>query len=1060
LVFTGYMGIEYVELQSMSNFSFLEGGSHPEELVQQSSSLGYKALSITDTNSFAGIVRGFFTAKDLGFKYITGCRLKAKKNITDNIFEVLAYPMTRSSYGKLCTLISKGNLDAEKGDCLLSLEEIIEIQKEIIFIIVPPRTIEGYSSVFENKKMEFKKQIDFFYNNIIDKRNIFLAFTYYYGNLETERHEFIHTLSKKYHIGLIATGDIVYHAPERKALQDIITCIREHCEIKKAGFLLKHNSERYLKPLSEICRLYRHHPEALKSTLHVAEACRFSLEELRYEYPSEVREGHTCAHEYLKKLTLEGAIVRYPDGIPQKVLELIEKELLLIKKLKYEDYFLTCYDIVKQAKSLGILCQGRGAAANSAVCFCLGITSVNPAKIELLFERFVSQARNEPPDIDIDFEHERREEIIQYIYDKYGRNRAGLVSNVINYRSRGAVREVGKALGFPLDTIDKVASIIYRWNDCKISKADLRGFGIDTESEVFKNWVRLSAELSGFPRHLSQHCGGFVISEKSLMETVPVLKSAMPSRTIIEWNKDDIDLLGMLKIDILALGMLSCIKKALEYINQKENTKPPLQLHSIPAEDPGVYDMLCKADSLGVFQVESRAQMSMLPRLKPRCFYDLVIEIAIVRPGPIHGNMVHPYLKRRMGIEKAFYPNEKVKSILEKTLGIPLFQEQAMRLVMAAADFTPEEAEKLRRSIAAWKRNEKSLTTYYDKIRQGMRKNGYENDFIENCLNQMKGFSEYGFPESHSASFALIVYASSWIKKYHPAEFAAALINSQPMGFYAPAQIIRDAIQHGVKVEPIDILKSEWDCTVLDGQGLRLGFRLIKGLQENQALNITAMRSLFPKLDSIEELYSLSNLSNLHIRRDSLAAIAKADGFGGMGLSQREALWKIKGLPKESAEFDPNFRDTLPQLPLMTLEQSMYSDYKFTGLSLKAHPMQLLRDELKKRAVVKSSELKNVPAKSVQKTAGLVICRQRPGTAKGTVFLTLEDEDGITNLIIWPNIYEKQHKIITSSTAVIAKGRIERTGDVMHMIVLNLESIDNLSKALKDSNLESLSYSY
>lgn len=1059
MVFTRDMDLDYIELQCMSNFSFLEGGSHPEELVHAASELGYKGISIADTNSFAGVVRGFFSAKELGLRYLVSTRLKAKINSKINIFEVLAYPQTREAYGRLCTLLSTGNLRAEKGDCLISIEEILQIQKDIYFIAVPPRSIESASVYFEQRKLEFIEQLNLLHSGLKDRSKVFLALSYSYCNLENSRLELLLDLSAKLNIELIATNDVIYHSSQRKALQDVITCIREHTEIKKAGFLLKHNAERYVKPLKEIRRLYRLYPNALKNTLKLADACPFSLLDIKYEYPHEVRSESCSSSEYLMKLTFEGANIRYGNAIPVQVESVLEKELELIKKLKYEDYFLTCYDIVKQARSMGILCQGRGAAANSAVCFCLGITSVDPSKIELLFERFVSQARNEPPDIDIDFEHERREEIIQYIYDKYGRDRAGLVSNVITYRHRGSVREVGKALGYSLETINSVTSLIHRWNECKVPREDLLNLGLNPDDITFKNWVRLSAELAGFPRHLSQHCGGFIISEHKLSEIVPILKSAMPSRTIIEWNKDDIDLLGMLKIDILALGMLSCIRKALAYINEKENQPDKYQLYNLPMEDPEVYDMLCHADTLGVFQVESRAQMSMLPRLRPRCFYDLVIEIAIVRPGPIHGNMVHPYLKRRQGFEEVTYPNDKIKFILEKTLGIPIFQEQAMRLVMVAADFTPDEAEKMRRSIAAWKRNEKNISMFYEKIRTGMLRNGYSTEYVENCLNQMTGFSEYGFPESHSASFAFLVYASSWIKRYYPAEFAAGLINSQPMGFYAPAQIVRDAMHHGVEILPVSILKSCWDCTV-KGNSLQLGLRMVRGLQEKQVEIITYLRNSYPPFKSIEEIYSLAHFSNLYLRKDTLSAIAKADGFQEMGLNQREALWIIKGLPKSSAAFDRNFKENAPQLPLMSLEQSMYSDYKNTGLSLKAHPIGIIREQLNKARVIKNIDLKTAPAKSKQRVAGLMICRQRPETAKGTVFLTFEDETGIVNLIVWPKVYEKYNKIITNSIAAIAEGRVERTGEVMHLIVFNIQSIDDMSKGMTESNLESLSYSY
>jgi error-prone DNA polymerase len=851
-----------------------------------------------------------------------------------------------------------------------------------------------------------------------------------------------------------------------------------------AGYLLAQNGERHLKPVDEMVRLFREDRPALERTLELTEmTAGFSLDELRYEYPTEICPAGHDVHTYLTEKTWAGARERYPSGIPAKVEQAIKEELALIRELAYEKYFLTCHDIVVFARSRGILCQGRGAAANSVVCFCLGITSVDPATIDLLFARFVSKERNEPPDIDIDFEHERREEVIQYIYTKYGRERAGLTCAVITYRYRSAIREVGKALGLSLEIVDKLAKLVHRWTDCIIAAEDLRALGLDPNDSTIQNAIRLSHELLGFPRHLSQHVGGFIISQEPLSETVPIRNSGMEDRTIIEWDKDDIDALGMLKIDVLALGMLTCIRKALEFVNlrRSETGAAPLALHSIPPNDTGVYDMICRADTVGVFQIESRAQMSMLPRLRPRCFYDLVIEVAIVRPGPIHGNMVHPYLKRRSGKEKIHFPDEQVKAILGKTLGVPLFQEQAMRLAIVLADFSPGEAEKLRRAMAAWKRNKEVIATFKQKIVAGMTQNGYSVEFAETCMEQIKGFSEYGFPESHAASFAHLVYASAWIKHHYPAEFAAALLNSQPMGFYAPAQIVRDAQDHGVCVRGADIAYSGWDTRIEEDDvskhpAIRLGLRLFKGVPRNETELL--LRSLERHRDGTRG-ETIKNIETfwLAVTRDytdslerpyrsTLQALARGDAFGSFGLTRREALWAIRGLPEiplpvERATLGYQVQEPARSfLPKTTTQQEMFADYAASGLSLKGHPIGFIRHELTRRKVSTAGALKSLTKSPRDRTvsiAGVAIIRQRPGTAKGVVFITLEDETGITNLIIRPDVFEKYRRIVLSSSCLLATGHLDRIGEVVYINTFALESIDSL---IAGQAQQGQSYSY
>jgi len=1101
-------GAEYAELETTSNFSFLRGGSHPEELVTRASELGYRALAVTDHATLAGIVRAHSAARDLPLQYIVGSRLTFSffsslnggplaKNPIPYQFSLLAYPLSREGYGRLCTILTKGKRRAKKGACELVLEDFLEQSQEIAVTLCPPYPQGLPNQAKDVAFTDFSKVIK---DSLSDPTLISIALSRDYSHLARRHSDNVLSLSTYLGVPVVATGNVHYHIAGRRPLQDVLTCIREKCTIQSAGFRLLQNAERYLKPPHEIARLFRDIPGALTRTLEIASWCAgFSLDQLRYEYPEEVCPDNRGPAEYLRELVFKGAESRYPDGMPQKVLQTIDQELTLIQELEYEKYFLTCHDIVAFARSRGILCQGRGAAANSAVCFCLGITSVDPDRINLLFARFISKERKEPPDIDIDFEHERREEVIQYIYEKFGRDRASLTCEVITYRYRSAIKDVGKALGLPPRIVEGLAKAVHRWTNHVVNAEELRELGLNPESVTVKNTFALAKELLGFPRHLSQHVGGFIISQRPLSETVPIGNAGMDSRTIIEWDKDDIESLGMLKIDVLALGMLTCIRKALSLINRRllEERSPlyPLQLHSIPAEDQKVYDMICRADTIGVFQIESRAQMSMLPRLKPRCFYDLVIEVAIVRPGPIQGNMVHPYLKRRNGLEQTFFPDARVAEILGKTLGVPLFQEQAMRLAIVLANFSPGEAELLRRAMAAWKRDKGVIATFKKRIVAGMLSNGYSEAFAENCMNQIKGFSEYGFPESHAASFALLVYASAWIKCYFPTEFATALLNSQPMGFYSPSQIVSDAQQHGARTLPVDACQSDWDCTIEKHQGspaLRLGIRLVRGIGEEQALLLREAQRSYGGFSSIHDLWRKTHLlgrkfpdqessrteGNAFFRRNTLELLAQADAFSSLSLGQRAALWEIKALPfsptgAESLEREaPDGAGTQVALPFMGAQQSMFEDYRMTGLSLKGHPLQFVRERLTKRGVSTAASLKVRPLKrnsgynssygdeNVVAVAGIAIVRQRPGTAKGVVFITIEDETGIANLIIRAETFERFHRIIISSSALFARGTLDRVGEVVYVSASYLESLDEEVLISKDANLPNLSYSY
>ncbi len=1041
----------YAELAVTTNFSFLRGASHPEEFVECAATLGHAAGAIADRNSLAGIVRAHVAAKQSAIPLAIGCRLVLSDPAD---LCVLVYPTSRAAYANLCRLLTLGKRRAPKGECHLTLHDLIDHHEGLLAVVIPPRvlderfieTLRGMAGVFDDDRLS-------------------LAACVQYGPDDAIRLEQVAALGAMTGVRVAAINDCHYHDPARRALQDVITCIRLGCTLDDAGYRLAANAERHLKSPDEMARLFASIPGACVRSAEVAlRAAAFSLDELRYEYPDEIVPAGCTMMGHLRDLTERGARERYPEGVggvPEKVRALIEHELTLIDELGYAPYFLTVQDIVVFARSRGILCQGRGAAANSAVCFCLGVTSVDPGRVTLLFERFISKERNEPPDIDIDFEHERREEVIQYLYSKYGRDRAALTAEVITYRGRSAVREVGKAMGLSLDAVDRLAKSLDWWDSGVVAFDRLAALGFNPDDTTLRLALELAGQLIGFPRHLSQHVGGFVITRTALCELVPIENASMPDRTVIEWDKDDIDALGMLKVDCLGLGMMTAIRKALDMIDAHEGER--YELATLPPEDPAVYDMICQADTVGVFQVESRAQMAMSPRLRPRCYYDLVIEVAIVRPGPIQGGMVHPYLRRRAGLEQAEYPDDRVRAVLERTLGVPLFQEQAMALAVVAAGFTPGEADQLRRSMAAWKRSGNAILRFEAKLIEGMTSRGYTREFAECVFEQIKGFSGYGFPESHAASFAHLVYASAWIKRHHPAAFACALINSQPMGFYAPAQIVADAQRHGVEVRPIDVNASAWDCTLerseavgdpradpaswgRGGPALRLGMRLVKGLARADAEAIErAVRARGP-FAAVERLRRVSG-----VRIASVRALARADAFGSMGLDRRRALWQVRALRDEPMPLFDGLadRDDDPpaRLPPIAPLRSTIDDYATTGLSLKPHPLAYLRGHLDALGAATARELADEdrsPHGRRVRVAGLVLVRQRPGTASGIVFITLEDETGIANLILRPKVYQRFRSAARHGLVILVHGTVERQGTVVHVMTRRVETLDGL----------------
>jgi error-prone DNA polymerase len=1069
------------EVAATSNYTFLHGGSHPEELVRRAAELGYVAVGICDVNSLAGIVRAHVAARQASVQLLVGVRLRLRgmsshgidpndgrasndpstddigafERISDHpVPDVALYPATMGAYRHLCRLLTRGKRRAPKGECHLWVEDLRDMHAEMRAVILPRR--EDFADACPHETMARGSRA------IVETLQVpcHLAVGMPRRGDDDRMLDARRRLAESLGIGLIATNEPLYHDASRRMLQDVLTCIRHACTIEQAGLLLHANAERHLKRPEEVHRLLAACPRALEATLELTDSLKgFSLDQLRYEYPDEVVPEGVTPMQHLRRLVEAGARVRYAPNVPTDapfdavvpaaVIRQLEHELTLIGDLDYARYFLTVHDLVVFARERGILCQGRGAAANSAVCYCLGVTAVDPARMSVLFERFISKERNEPPDIDIDFEHERREEVIQYIYAKYGRERAALTAEVISYRRRSAIRDVGKALGLSLDVVDRLAKDIEWWDDGGVKETSFRSLGLDPRNPTLGHLAKLVGELLGFPRHLSQHVGGFVITRTPLCELVPIENASMPDRTVIEWDKDDVDAAGMMKVDVLSLGMLTCVRKCLQMVSPPglDPSKPDMAV--LPPEDPAVYEMICRADTVGVFQIESRAQMSMLPRLRPRCFYDLVIEVAIVRPGPIQGDMVHPYLRRRNGEEAVIFPDDRVKHVLGRTLGVPLFQEQCMALAVACAGFTPGEADQLRRAMAAWKRKSDVIYRFGQKIIEGMTAAGYDETFARRVFDQIKGFSEYGFPESHAASFAGIVYASAYLKRHHPAAFAASLINSQPMGFYAPAQIIRDAQNHGVRCLPIDVAHSRWDCLLepdagsSGGKAIRLGLRLVSGLGEaaGEALARCIDQHGLPR--TLQDLWKRSGVDVPSLRR-----LADADAFGSMGLTRQQAQWQLRELRDEhlplfdGVESVESRTDPLPVLPRLAPSLMVVRDYAATGLSLKAHPVSFLRQELMRRGAIRCDQLETVMSGKPAAVAGIVLVRQRPGTAKGITFMTLEDESGIANLIVRPAIYERHRKAARHGVVVLAHGRVERQGQVINVIATRLEDLD------------------
>lgn len=1036
--------MSYCELQITSNFSFLRGASHPEEMIEQAALLGYPKIAITDVNTLAGIVRAHVAARKHNIKLIPACRLELLDGPS-----LLAYPTDQAAYGRLSALLSLGNLRAEKGKCHLYQKDVFEHQQGIIFIAIAPDVLDkgfDFQATFPQDLQTYQKAFG---------TSLYLAANRNYQGQDQKRLFRLNELSKNLGIPLVATNDVYYHDLNRRELQDILICVREKCTIQTAGFRLHRNAERHLKPIEEMQRLFRQYPDAIQRTLEIAELCQFSLDSLEYIYPEEITSEGRTPQEELEYLSWKGAKEFFGEPIPKKVIDNINHEMAFVKEMNYASYFLTVYDIVRFAREQKILCQGRGSAANSTICYCLGITSVDPTKFDLLFERFISSARNEPPDIDVDFEHERREEVIQYIYTKYGRDRAAIVATVTQLHQKGAIRDVGKAMGLSVDTINRLSASLWEFTDEWVEQGRITENGLNPKDPLLIKVLDLTRQMIGFPRQLGQHTGGFVITRGKLADLCPILNARMEDRTNIEWNKDDIDALGFLKIDVLALGMLTCIRKGFDLA--KKHYDLDLTLAGInKEEDPKVYEMISHADTIGVFQIESRAQMSMLPRLKPKCFYDLVIEVAIVRPGPIQGDMVHPYLRRRNGEEEVDYPSEELREILGKTMGVPLFQEQAMKIAIVAAGFTPAEADELRRSMATFKA--KGMVTKFEKkLVEGMTANGYTEEFARRVFKQLEGFGSYGFPESHAASFALLVYVSCWLKCYYPDVFAAAILNSMPMGFYQPAQLVIDAKNHGVAVREIDVNISFWNNTLEEKSGkycaLRLGFRQISGVNEQDMQILTdgrgtGYRNIHSLLDAGVSLFALERL-------------ADADAFRSMGLDRRQALWEVSALkdrPIAIFEGQPSASDGEGQiqLPLMSKGEHVVQDYASTSLSLKAHPISFLREKLKLLHVKSTKELAEVKDGQMVKVAGLVLVRQRPGTAAGVCFITIEDETGFSNLVVWQSLFEKYRREILQSRLLMVEGKLQREGEVVHIIAQKLFDYTKLLKVIATKEYDQL----
>ncbi len=1042
----------YAELHCLSNFSFLRGASAPEELVERAAQLGYAALAITDECSVAGAVRAHLAAREHGLQLIVGSEFQLEDGL-----RLVLLATSRRGYGQLCRLITRARRAAPKGRYVLRRRDFAEEagsdqriadseEPENPEISFPPLSTIRYP-LSASDPLSTSDCLALWlpaarpdpeqgrWLAAVFPGQSWIAVELLTTGRDRRRLAQLTELGDALQLPLVAAGEVHMHARGRRALQDVLTAIRLRTTVEHAGYALFPNGERHLRPLSRLRELYP--PELIEASLAIAARCRFSLEELRYEYPRElVPAGHTPA-SWLRRLTAAGKRRRWPRGVPAQVDALIGHELALIEELRYEPYFLTVHDIVEYARARGILCQGRGSAANSAVCFCLGITEVDPARMSLLFERFVSRERNEPPDIDVDFEHERREEVIQYVYGKYGRHRAALAATVICYRPRSALRDVARALGLDPLQVAALARSMQWWDGSRIEAERVREAGLDPESPVLQRVLALARALLGFPRHLSQHVGGFVIARDLLEELVPVENAAMEERTVIQWDKDDLDALGLLKVDLLGLGMLSAIRRSFALVEGFHGRR--LTLASVPAEDPAVYDMIGRADTMGVFQIESRAQMAMLPRLRPRSYYDLVIEVAIIRPGPIQGDMVHPYLRRRNGLEPVTYPSAEVRGVLERTLGVPIFQEQVMQLAVVAAGFTPGEADQLRRAMAAWRRKG-GLGPFEERLIRGMAERGYAEEFARQIFRQILGFGEYGFPESHAASFALLVYVSAWLKRHEPAAFTAALINSQPMGFYAPAQLVQDARRHGVEVRPVDVRHSDWDCSLERGEGdapaLRLGLRLVRGFAEPAAARLTTARST----DGFASVQELAARAALDARE--LGCLAAAGALAGITGHRHRAAWEVAGVESPLPLLaEAGIPEGIPLLRPPREAEDVVADYAHTGLSLRRHPVELLRPRLDAASLLSAARLRELPSGSRVRTAGLVITRQRPGSAKGVTFVTLEDETGHVNLIVWRDVAERQRRALVGSRLMAVSGELQVESGVMHVVVRRITDL-------------------
>ena len=1013
----------YAELQVTSNYSFLRGASHVEELLLTAKALGLEALAITDRNTLAGMLRAHGRAAELGLRLVVGCRLDLRDGTS-----LLAYPTDRAAYSRLCRLLTLGKQRAGKGACWLDWEDVAAHAEGLLATLLPDKPDATTAANLHRLHQAFGDRA-------------YCALTLRRRPGDAVRLHRLADIAQGAQVAPVATGDVLYHAPHRRILQDVMSCIREGCTIEAAGHRLERFADRHLRAPEEIARLFAAHPDAVARSTDIAARCRFSLAELRYQYPNETELPGETAQQALERHTWVSLPNRYPDGAPPAVLQQIRHELALIAQLGYAPYFLTVNTIVRQARSMGILCQGRGSAANSAVCFVLGITAINPVEATLLFERFISAERHEPPDIDVDFEHERREEIIQWIYQHYGRNRAALCATIVRYRSRGAVREVGKVMGLTEDVTGALASQVWGWSEDGVEEKHAKQLNLNLSDRRLRLTLDIARELIGHPRHMSQHPGGFVLTQDELADLVPIEPASMQDRQVIEWDKDDIDLLKFMKVDILGLGMLGCMRRAFDLLAAHRGIRHDIA--SIPMDDRPTYAMIQKADTLGTFQIESRAQMSMLPRHKPAKLYDLTIQVAVVRPGPIQGDMVHPYLRRRAGLEKPEYPHPDLERVLGKTLGVPLFQEQAMQVAITCAGFTPGEADQLRRAMATFKQTG-GVSHFRDKMINGMVERGYEAEFAARTFKQIEGFGSYGFPESHAASFALIAYASAWMKCHHPDIFCAALLNAQPMGFYAPAQIVRDTREHGVAVRPVCVNASQWDCTLEpDGRfmAVRLGMRMAKGLAQADAATIIARRgSGYP---TVAEVWQRAG-----VKLAALERLVEADAFTALGADRRQALWAVRGLGEAPPPLLATATHTEPQVsfPAMSQGRQVVEDYQTTGLTLRDHPVSFLRAELAARGMIACQDLATMRENKRVTVPGIVLVRQKPGSAKGVMFITIEDETGIANLVLWPSLFEKQRRLVLSASMIACRGRVQRDGEVVHVVV---EHLTDLSRELR-----------